>query len=66
MWILEDDNWVEMIAEKSGISDPVGKRLAVSASQYITERASTGGKSIMAGFPYFADWGRDTMISLPG
>ena len=20
----------------------------------------------MAGFPYFADWGRDTMISLPG
>ena len=47
-----------MIAEKSGISDPVGKRLAVSASQYITERASTGGKSILAGFPYFADWGR--------
>ena len=46
-----------MIAEKSGISDPVGKRLAVSASQYITERASTGGKSIMAGFPYFSGWG---------
>ena len=66
LWIEEEEKRQEMIAEKSGISDPVGKRLAVSASQYITERASTGGKSIMAGFPYFADWGRDTMISLPG
>ena len=66
LWIEGEEKRQEMIAEKSGISDPVGKRLAVSASQYITERASTGGKSIMAGFPYFADWGRDTMISLPG
>lgn len=57
LWIEEEEKRQEMIAEKSGISDPVGKRLAVSASQYITERASTGGKSIMAGFPYFADWG---------
>ena len=66
LWIEGEEKRQEAIAEKSGISDPVGKRLAVSASQYITERASTGGKSIMAGFPYFADWGRDTMISLPG
>ena len=66
LWIEEEEKRQEAIAEKSGISDPVGKQLAVSASQYITERASTGGKSIMAGFPYFADWGRDTMISLPG
>ena len=37
----------------------------MSASQYITERASTGGKSIMAGFPILRT-GADTMISLPG
>ena len=41
LWIEEEEKRQEAIAEKSGISDPVGKRLAVSASQYITERAST-------------------------
>lgn len=66
LWIESEEKREEEIAWKSGILDPAGRRLAVSASQYITERASTGGKSIMAGFPYFADWGRDTMISLPG
>ena len=66
LWIEEEEKRQEAIVEKSGISDPAGRRLAVSARQYITERESTGGKSIMAGFPYFADWGRDTMISLPG
>jgi hypothetical protein len=24
------------------------------------------GKSVIAGYPWFGDWGRDTMISLPG
>ncbi|MDY2652187.1 MAG: amylo-alpha-1,6-glucosidase [Eisenbergiella porci] len=31
-----------------------------------TRRKSTGGKTILAGFPFFEDWGRDTMIALPG
>jgi hypothetical protein len=26
----------------------------------------TGGRSVIAGYPWFGDWGRDTMISLPG
>jgi glycogen debranching enzyme len=24
------------------------------------------GRTVMAGYPWFGDWGRDTMISLPG
>ena len=24
------------------------------------------GKTVIAGYPWFADWGRDTMIALPG
>ena len=28
--------------------------------------AGAAGASIIAGYPWFADWGRDTMISLPG
>ncbi|TVQ08436.1 MAG: glycogen debranching protein [Leptolyngbya sp. DLM2.Bin27] len=26
----------------------------------------SGGKTIIAGYPWFGDWGRDTMIALPG
>lgn len=35
-----------------------------SADQFIVRRGDS--TSIIAGYPWFADWGRDTMISLPG
>jgi predicted glycogen debranching enzyme len=35
-----------------------------AADQYIVRRGS--GKSIIAGYPWFGDWGRDTFISLRG
>ena len=42
------------------------RQLAAAAADYIAHRESTGGKTILAGFPFFGDWGRDTMIALPG
>ncbi len=36
-----------------------------SAEQFIARRAD-GSPTILAGYPWFTDWGRDTMISLPG
>ncbi|MBD2462696.1 amylo-alpha-1,6-glucosidase [Oscillatoria sp. FACHB-1407] len=45
------------------------KRLVLAADQFIVDRPSTddpGGKTIIAGYHWFGDWGRDTMISLPG
>jgi predicted glycogen debranching enzyme len=44
-------------------------RLALSADQFLVTRPAmdaTDGKSVIAGYPWFGDWGRDTMISLPG
>ncbi|MBF2027521.1 MAG: amylo-alpha-1,6-glucosidase [Oscillatoriales cyanobacterium C42_A2020_001] len=44
-------------------------RLVLAADQFIVNRASAEdpqGKTIIAGYPWFSDWGRDTMISLPG
>lgn len=38
--------------------------LALSADQFIITR--DGGHSMLAGFPWFSDWGRDTMIALKG
>ncbi len=46
--------------------DPVAKQLVRSADAYIARRDSTDGKTILAGYPLFSDWGRDTMIALPG
>lgn len=45
------------------------QQLVLAADQFIVERPSqTGapGYTILAGYPWFADWGRDTMISLAG
>ena len=40
--------------------------LAHSALGLVADRESVNGKTILAGFPWFGDWGRDTMIALPG
>lgn len=45
------------------------QRLVLAADQFIVSRpapADPQGRSILAGYPWFGDWGRDTMISLPG
>ena len=56
----------QSLRETAGFSEELASQLAVSADQFISYRASTDGKTILAGFPFFEDWGRDTMISLPG
>ncbi|MGF1539491.1 MAG: amylo-alpha-1,6-glucosidase [Pleurocapsa sp.] len=45
------------------------KQLVLAANQFIVDRPladNPKGKTIIAGYPWFTDWGRDTMISLPG
>ncbi|MDX2216970.1 MAG: amylo-alpha-1,6-glucosidase [Oculatellaceae cyanobacterium bins.114] len=44
-------------------------RLVLAADQFVVDRPvsdDVGGKTIIAGYHWFGDWGRDTMISLPG
>lgn len=44
-------------------------QLALSADQFIVKRPhpnNINGRSIIAGYPWFSDWGRDTMIALHG
>jgi len=41
-----------------------GSRLERAADAYLVTRA--GGRTIVAGYPWFTDWGRDTFISLRG
>ena len=55
-----------MLEETAGFSDPAAGMLAKSAGQFISYRESTGADTILAGFPFFEDWGRDTMIAMAG
>lgn len=54
------------LVQISELKDEIAKVLVKSANQFISERESTKGKTILAGFPFFEDWGRDTMIALAG
>jgi len=45
------------------------RQLVTAADQFVVSRPLPDvpdGLSVIAGYPWFADWGRDTMISLPG
>ena len=44
------------------------QQLSLASDQFLVKRggARDSGSSVIAGYPWFADWGRDTMIALPG
>ena len=44
--------------------EPFLEDLTEAADQFVVRRGE--GHSIIAGYPWFGDWGRDTMIALPG
>ncbi len=44
----------------------IAKYLPIAADHFIVERDSINSKTILAGYPWFLDWGRDTMIAYNG
>lgn len=44
--------------------DPFARMLASAAGQFLVRRERQ--ETVVAGYHWFSDWGRDTMISLPG
>src|SRR5213593_3035156 len=48
----------------SPVEDDFVQTLAAAADQYIVSRGEQ--KTVIAGYHWFSDWGRDTMIALPG
>ena len=57
-------------ARASTVDFPQIDRLALAADQFLVQRrnsrGTTLGQTVIAGYPWFSDWGRDTMIALPG
>ncbi len=44
----------------------IWRQLLRAGDQFIAYRASIGSPTVIAGYPWFNDWGRDTLIALPG
>ncbi len=45
---------------------PIWQQLLKASDQFIVYRASIAGPTVIAGYHWFNDWGRDTLIALPG
>ncbi|MCL6612499.1 MAG: amylo-alpha-1,6-glucosidase [Peptococcaceae bacterium] len=54
------------LLESAGYNDDFARRLVVAADAFVVRRRSTGSGSVIAGYHWFNDWGRDAMIALPG
>jgi len=57
----------ELLTGWSGAADPI-RHLACAADAFLVgeEPESQSDRGIIAGYPWFEEWGRDAMISLPG
>lgn len=55
----------QKLTAQSGVKGVLGAQLTLAADQFIVRRGEAD-ETILAGYHWFSDWGRDTMISLPG
>jgi predicted glycogen debranching enzyme len=56
---------LERLTKLGAAADDFRARLNHAADQFIVQRGD-GLHTVLAGYPWFSDWGRDTMIALPG
>jgi len=60
-----------MLLDQSGLRGEPDwiQQLVLAADQFLVRRPlpnQSDGMTVLAGYPWFSDWGRDTMIALPG
>lgn len=54
----------DQLVRKAPASDPLAVTLWRATDAYLCQRGN--GHTVLAGYPWFMDWGRDTFMSLPG
>jgi predicted glycogen debranching enzyme len=69
--LIEQDSTHRAIEEemefeeaKLAETDSFGRRLAIAARAFVARRGA--GRTVIAGYPWFLDWGRDSLISARG
>lgn len=64
--IEEYQKRIDKLVKHADLEDEFANKLVVSGDSFICHRKSTNLKTILAGLPWFTDWGRDTMIAFTG
>jgi predicted glycogen debranching enzyme len=62
-------NWLQHDGPAASVAPAWIRQLVLAADQFIVKRSlaeEPDGTSVIAGYHWFGDWGRDTMIALPG
>ncbi|GGJ40976.1 amylo-alpha-1,6-glucosidase [Deinococcus roseus] len=60
------ENLIQQAFQTSGVQDDTVATLALAADAFLVHRQTVDSVSVIAGYPWFADWGRDSMIALSG
>ncbi len=55
----------DKVVDAAGFKGELERQLVRAADQFIVQRGENL-HTVIAGYPWFSDWGRDTMIALPG
>lgn len=64
--IAEEEKRLVGLIGRTGYGQELTKRLVLAADSFIVHRSSTNARTVIAGYPWFTDWGRDTMIAFSG
>jgi predicted glycogen debranching enzyme len=64
--LSKEEERMQGLIEKAGYEDTLANTLVIAADSFIVKRESTDAKTVIAGYPWFTDWGRDTMIAFTG
>lgn len=64
--VSDEEKRLSGLLSKSGYKHELLKRLVLAADNFIVHRNSTNARTVIAGYPWFTDWGRDTMIAFSG
>ena len=60
------DYYAQLIKNAGFGDNSFANALVVAADQFLVYRSSTQLMTVLAGLPWFTDWGRDTMIAFSG
>ncbi|AKB78133.1 Putative glycogen debranching enzyme, archaeal type, TIGR01561 [Methanosarcina horonobensis HB-1 = JCM 15518] len=59
-------NRQNLLALNSKLTEPFALKLLKATDLFIVKHPSSGENTVIAGYHWYSDWGRDAMISLPG
>lgn len=66
MMIAAEISRKKALIDQANVSSMLTKQLLLASDQFVVLRDTKDSASIVAGYPFFGDWGRDTMIAMLG